>query len=78
MPSFLHRQAGPTLSSKHIPLHSSNTRPDTISMQDLLPEDIVEAKSINRFKVGLDKSMQDKGPSVDDHLPLLSETCRTC
>lgn len=67
MPSFLQRQAGPTLSSKHIPLYSSNTTPYAISMQDLLPEDIVEAKSINRFKVGLDKSMQDKGPSVDDH-----------
>lgn len=39
----------------------------TISMQDLLPEGNVEAWSINRFKVGLDKSMQDKGPSADDH-----------
>lgn len=36
-------------------------------MQDLLPEDTVEAKSINRFKEGLDKSIQDKGPSVDGH-----------
>lgn len=50
-----------------MPLHSSNTTPYTISMQELLPEGIVEARSINRFKVGLDKSMQDKGPSVDDH-----------
>lgn len=51
----------------HMPLHSSNTTPYTISMQELLPEGIVEARSINRFKVGLDKSMQDKGPSADDH-----------
>jgi len=67
MPLFFQRQAGPTLSSKHIPLHSSNAIPYTISMRDLLPEDTVEAKSTNRFNVGLDKSMQDKGPSVDDH-----------
>lgn len=61
------KQAGPTLSSRYIPLHSSSIIPYTISMWDLLPEDIVEVKSINRFKVELDESMQDKGPSVDDH-----------
>lgn len=60
MPVLSQTQAGPTS-------HSSNTTPHTISMQDLLPEGIVEARSINRFKVGLDKSMQDKGPSADDH-----------
>lgn len=38
----------------------------TISMRDLLPEDTVETRSINRFKAGLDKSTRDNGPSEDN------------
>lgn len=46
----------------------------TISMRDLLPKDTVETRSINGFKAGLDRSVQDNGPSEDDPYPLLPET----
>lgn len=46
----------------------------TISMRDLLPKDTVETRSINGFKAGLDRSVQDNGPSEEDPYPLLPET----
>lgn len=64
---ILPKEPGPTLHCKHIPLPSSNPAPYTISMQAFLPSGTVETKSITGFKAGLDKSMQDKGPSVDEH-----------